>query len=177
MTNPVQAAGLPAASASGSVHSTVVEGAPALPPAEGLAEAVRDTQQQIGTLLVRARKSLATRAATIHPDLKPMSFSVMMLLARCGSMHQLELAQKLDTDKAVVSRLLKQLESLELITRTADPEDGRAMIVALTPLAHARYESTQDTSRQALFDKLSQWDVADVRQFAKILARFNEDFN
>lgn len=42
---------------------------------------------------------------------------------------------------------------------------------------HARYESTQDNFHQALFDKLSQWDVAEVRQFADLLARFNEAFN
>lgn len=42
---------------------------------------------------------------------------------------------------------------------------------------HARYESTQDNFHQALFDKLSEWDVAEVRLFADLLARFNEDFN
>lgn len=113
----------------------------------------------------------------IHPDLKPMGFSAMMLLSRCGSMQQITLTQQLDTDKAVVSRLLKQLEELGLISRTVDPTDGRAMIVALTPEAHERYESTQDNARQLLFDTLSQWEVTEVRRFADLLARFNEDFD
>lgn len=145
--------------------------------AADMAEAIKVTQQQIGTLLVRARKSIAVRAATIHPDLKPMAFSAMMLLSRCGPMHQVKLAQQLDTDKAVVSRLLKQLEELGLISRTADPADGRAMIVALTPEAHERYNSTQAGARQLLFDRLSQWEIAEVLRLADLLARLNEDLD
>lgn len=155
---------------------------PSLPPQgqvteADMSEAIKVTQQQIGTLLVRARKSIAFRAATIHPDLKPLGFSAMMLLARCGSMHQVKLTQQLDTDKAVVSRLLKQLEELGLISRTVDPADGRAMIVALTPEAHERYNSTQEGARQLLFDKLSRWEVAEVRHLADLLARLNEDLD
>ncbi|SEE96413.1 DNA-binding transcriptional regulator, MarR family [Arthrobacter alpinus] len=142
-----------------------------------MAEAIKNAQQQIGTMLVRARKSIAVRAATIHPDLKPMGFSAMMLLSRCGSMQQITLAQQLDTDKAVVSRLLKQLEELGLISRTVDPTDGRAMIVALTPEAHERYNSTQEGARQHLFDRLSRWELTEVRRFADLLARLNEDLD
>ncbi|MEV8145399.1 MarR family transcriptional regulator [Specibacter sp. NPDC078709] len=144
---------------------------------ESMAEAVKSVQQQIGTLLVRARKSIATRAAIIHPELKPMGFSAMMVLSQRGPVHQLTLMQILDADKAVVSRLLKQLEGLGLITRTADPADGRAMIVALTPEAYERFEMAQDSSRQKLFDRLSQWEVSEVRQFAAVMARFNEDLD
>lgn len=142
---------------------------------ENMAEAVKSAQQQIGTMLVRARKSIATRAAIIHPELKPMGFSAMMVLSHRGPVHQLTLAQVLDADKAVVSRILKQMEALELITRTPDPDDGRAMIVALTPAAHERFELAQEATRQKLFDRLSQWEVSEVRQFASVLARFNED--
>ena len=158
----------------------------ALPPAnptspaeneEGFAEAVKSAQQQIGTLLVRARKSIATRAAIIHPELKPMGYSAMMVLSHRGPVQQLTLTQILDADKAVVSRLLKQMEELGLITRTSDPADGRAMIVSLTPDARERFEFAQDSSRQKLFDQLSRWEVSEVRQFATVLARFNEDLD
>lgn len=142
---------------------------------ESMAEAVKSAQQQIGTLLVRARKSIATRAAIIHPELKPMGFSAMLVLSHRGPVHQLTLTQILDADKAVVSRLFKQMEELGLITRTADPADGRAMIVALTPEADERFEMAQDSSRRKLFDRLSQWEVSEVRQFAAVMARFNED--
>lgn len=142
-----------------------------------MAEVIKTAQQNIGTLLIRARKSLGVRAAMVHPDLKPMAFSAMMLLSRCGAMHQVTLTAQLDTDKAVVSRLLKQLEELGLISRTPDPADGRAMIVALTQEAHERYEATQDSARQALFNRLSKWDLEEVRLFAQLLAHFNEDLD
>ncbi|WP_449374104.1 MarR family winged helix-turn-helix transcriptional regulator [Arthrobacter psychrolactophilus] len=153
--------------------------APALSAVEEneMAEVIKTAQQNIGTLLIRARKSLGVRATMIHPDLKPMAFSAMMLLSRCGSMHQVTLTQQLDTDKAVVSRLLKQLEELGLISRTADPADGRAMIVALTQEAHERYEATQESARQTLFNRLSKWDLEEVRLFSKLLAHFNEELD
>lgn len=147
---------------------------PVLPLDPDLAGAIEDTQNQLSNMMVSARKSLKNRAAAIHPELQPMGFKVLMLLFRSGPMHQSKLARGLEADKATLSRIVKQLEELSLISRTADPGDGRAMLVDMTPPARERYEETQLGARQMLVDKLSQWEPAEVRRLADLLAKLNE---
>ena len=139
-----------------------------------MARAIEDTQNQLSNMMVSARKSLKNRAAAIHPELQPMGFKVLMLLFRSGPMHQSELARRLAADKATLSRIVKQLEGITLISRAADPGDGRAMLVDMTPPARERYEETQLGARQLLVDKLSQWEPAEVRRLADLLARLTE---
>ncbi|MDQ0278405.1 DNA-binding MarR family transcriptional regulator [Arthrobacter silviterrae] len=140
----------------------------------GMAQAIRAAEIELGTMLVKTRKSLKTRAAAIHPELQPMGFKVLMLLALSGAVQQVALTHEVGTDKAVMSRTIKQLEALGLVTRTADPSDGRGQLVVMTPEAQARYAATQSHARQLLFDRLSTWDVDEVRRLADLLARLNE---
>ncbi len=147
---------------------------PALPQDPELARAIEDTQYQLSNMLASARKSLKNRATAIHPCLQPMGFKVLMLLFRSGPMHQSALVRGLEADKAMVSRLVKQLEELGLVSREADPGDGRAMLVDMTAAARGRYQETQLDARQLLVDKLSQWEPAEVRRLAELLARLTE---
>jgi DNA-binding MarR family transcriptional regulator len=139
-----------------------------------MARAIRAAEIELGTMLVKTRKSLKTRAAAIHPELQPMGFKVLMLLSLSGPVQQVALTHEVGTDKAVMSRTIKQLETLGLVARTADPTDGRGLLVAMTPDALARYSATQSQARQLLFDRLSTWDIEEVRRLADLLARLNE---
>lgn len=147
---------------------------PELPQDPELAGAIEDTQNQLSNMMVSARKNLKYRAAAIHPGLQPMGFKVLMLLFRSGPMQQSELARGLEADKATLSRIVKQLEGLGLVSRTADPGDGRATLVDMTPPTRERYRETQLGARQLLVDKLSQWEPAEVRRLADLLAKLNE---
>lgn len=137
--------------------------------------AIKDTQQQIGAMLIRARKSFRARATEIHPDLQPMGYSTLLLLSRNGTLHQASLPEVLGTDKATVSRLIKQMAGLGLISRTVDPDDARAQLISLTAEGRKRYEASVSVAHQLLVDRLSQWDVLEVRRLSELLERLNED--
>lgn len=145
-----------------------------LSPDPAMTQAIADTQGQLATMMVKARRSIKLRASAIHPDLHPMGFKVLMQLARSGPTPQSLLARKLEMDKALLSRIVKQLEATDLIVRSVDPHDGRALLVDMTDHAHERYTSSLLASRQELVDKLSQWDVTEVRRLSDLLARLNE---
>jgi DNA-binding MarR family transcriptional regulator len=57
----------------------------------------------------------------------------LSLLWREGTVSQARLAQRLRIDGAAVTRQVQQLEQEGLVTRRADPEDNRFMLVTLTP--------------------------------------------
>lgn len=139
-----------------------------------LGAVIGEVEKQFGTMVIKARTSIRNRAAAIHPDLQPLGFKVLTVLAQSGPMQQVALADEVQTDKAMMSRTIKQLEGLGMVTRTADPSDGRAMLVAMTPEARSRYDSTLSQARRLLFDRLSTWDIGEVRRFADLLARLNE---
>jgi DNA-binding MarR family transcriptional regulator/GNAT superfamily N-acetyltransferase len=49
------------------------------------------------------------------------------------------LGERLDLDAGYLSRILKRFEFAGLLTRRADPNDGRSSLVSLTPQGHAAF--------------------------------------
>ncbi|MCQ9162601.1 MULTISPECIES: MarR family winged helix-turn-helix transcriptional regulator [unclassified Arthrobacter] len=155
---------------------------PELPPVAqsdavdpALQDAIRDVERQFGIMIIKTRKSIISRAAAIHPELQPMGFKVLTILSQSGPIQQIALAHKVDADKAAMSRSIKQLEELGLVARTPDPSDGRAHLVAMTDQAHTRFDATQAQARKVLYDRLAEWDTGEVRRFAELLDRLNEN--
>ena len=139
-----------------------------------MGEVIGEVEKQFGDMVVHARNNIRARAAAIHPDLQPTGFKVLTILSHSGPLQQVSLAHEVGIDKAAMSRTIKLLEALGLVTRSADPGDGRALLVSMTPEARRRHDSALLHARQLLFDRLSTWDVGEVRRFADLLARLNE---
>lgn len=155
----------PAPAAPGSDHAA---------GAAGLDEAIADVEQQFGSLVISARQSIRKRAAAIHPDLPPLGYKILTLLNHSAGRQQVELAEELQADKAMMSRTVKQMCEFGLVDCTADPADGRAKLISITDSARGRYERSIGESRKLLHDRLSTWDRDEVLRFAELLARLNE---
>lgn len=145
------------------------------PPATGqdLSGAIADVEKQFGVMVVKARNSIRKRAAAIHPELQPMGYKVLTILARSGPAQQVALAHEMAADKAVMSRTIKQLEELGLVSRIADPSDGRAMLVDMTADTQRRYDASLSDAHRLLYNRLATWDAGEVRRFADLLGRLN----
>lgn len=111
-------------------------------------EDVQLLERELGVLLRRARGTWGQLARAVHPDLEPAAYGIL-------------------------ARMVPQLEGLELIARTPDPDDARAQRVSLTAegaerVGHAR------RARDAHFrERLAAWPAADVRALADLLHRLN----
>lgn len=68
----------------------------------------------------------------------PHAHALLELRAASGPLRVSALAQRLRIDRTNVSRLCARLERLGELERTADPADGRARALALTPRGRAR---------------------------------------
>ena len=147
---------------------------PAMADDTVMAGLIDDVEKQFATMFVNARNSIRARAAAIHPELPPMGFKVLTVLSRCGAKQQGCLAEELEVDKAMMSRTMKQLDHLGLVERSIDPSDGRAVLVAMTDEARARFDANLANARRVLHDRLADWEPGEVRRFTDLLAKLNE---
>ncbi len=69
--------------------------------------------------------------------LSPAHMPVLMAL-EAGDMTQKAIAEQASVEQATMTATLNRMERDGLVTRRPNPQDGRSMLVALTPLARAK---------------------------------------
>ena len=136
--------------------------------------AIGAVEEQFALLINRIRNGIRDRAERISPGLQPAGYKLLSMVSRSGAVRAGALAEMLAIDKSAVSRLVHQLETLGLVTKTPDPEDGRASLVVATPEGERRMESTRANDQAMLYQQLSSWDEAEVRRLAELLAKLND---
>lgn len=134
---------------------------------------IEDVEKEFSIMVVKARQAIRKRAAAIHPELQPLGYKVLSILAREHAQQQIILAEELQVDKATMSRMIKWLEAKELVTRVPDPNDGRAMLVSITDTARIGYQASSAASRRLLRNRLISWDPEEIKRFADLLSKLN----
>lgn len=96
-----------------------------------------------------------------------------MLLHYCGGtpMRVSELAGCALLDHSTVSRYVKRLEDLGLVERTADPDDRRASLLALTPQGHQALHDAKMARAAVLADALASWPEIDRHALSSLVLR------
>ena len=84
-----------------------------------------------------------------------------------------ELSGYFGVGKATMSRQLRALEDLGLVTRERDPADGRASLVRLTEEGLARFQRVRDARRDLYVQKLADWDRGEVLELSRLLGHLN----
>lgn len=137
------------------------------------AEALRSLEQEIGVLHRRIRRVIGERARMIDPDLNATGYYLLVTLATVGPSRASALAELFELDKGAVSRLVHQLQSLGLVERRPDPEDGRASILEATELALRRLDEVSAQRRRELAERLADWEPGELDQLLRSLGRYN----
>ncbi len=109
----------------------------------------------------------------LHPELSPVSYSMLMALNDGGPRRASDLVEIFSIDKGAVSRQVQVLLELGLIERTPDPEDRRAMILAISDEGHSRLASIASTRRLEVRERLDDWTDEDLSAFVRSLGRYN----
>lgn len=149
---------------------------PATPGAvvpQSLEPLMAEVEKEFSIMVVNARNAIRRRALSIHPELQPLGYRVLSILVRQQAQQQIVLAEELQVDKATISRTIKQLQAQGLVTRVADPNDGRAMLVSITDAAAEAWFASGAQARALLRERLSQWDPEEIRRFSDLLGRLN----
>jgi DNA-binding MarR family transcriptional regulator len=130
-------------------------------------------ERELAVFLRRARASSGEMAREVHPELEPAAYGLLVRLDEAGAQRATELAGYFGVGKATMSRQLRALEELGLVTREPDPADGRASLVRLTEEGTARFRRVRDARRDRYRNKLAGWDPREVAELARLLHQLN----
>lgn len=125
-----------------------------------------------GQLASTATGLVADALASVH--LRRQHFTVLSSLAERGAASQAALGRRLLIDRSDMHALLTELERDGLVARVRDPQDGRRILVELTPAgarALKRLDARIDGAQQALVAPLS---AAERRELERLLTKLVE---
>jgi DNA-binding MarR family transcriptional regulator len=112
------------------------------------------------------------RQRTADDALDPGTFWLLKNLADRDPLRVTELAALANLDASTVSRHVSQLHRSGLIQRTADPADGRAQRVAISPEGQALLHQGLARRRELLRRSFEGWEQSDVETLEQLLTRF-----
>ncbi len=138
------------------------------------AEAVRALEAEFGVLARRFRQAIQENARRLSPGLMPVVYKIFTTIAESEPVTASGIALELDTDKGLVSRSVRELESLGLISREPDPNDGRSWMLSTTPEGRARLDAVRAARDGRIARTLADWETADIRHLARLLSAFAE---
>jgi len=136
---------------------------------EARTDAVRALEAEFGELISRMRRVLADNAQRVSPGMLPGAYKVFTTIVRRESVTLSSLADSLMADKGQISRTVRELEELGLITRTPDPADGRSSMLSPTPEGLERLAAARAPQESVLLDTLEDWSVDQIRELTRLL--------
>ncbi|WP_243074100.1 MarR family winged helix-turn-helix transcriptional regulator [Microbacterium sp. SS28] len=140
-----------------------------LEPSEARTHAVRALEAEFGELITQFRRVLAENADRVSPGLLPGAYKVFTTIVRLERTTISGLAESLMADKGQISRTVRELETLGLVSRVPDPADGRSVLLSPTPEGLERLSAARHPREDGLIDALDRWEIADIERLTVLL--------
>jgi DNA-binding MarR family transcriptional regulator len=123
-----------------------------------------------------ARRAEQTRLGGVGQVRNSMDRAAYLLLNRLdkeGPMGVKALAASMGIDSSTVTRQVAPLVDTGLVKRTSHPDDGRAVVLQLSPRGQARLEEVRSSRRQLMAELTEDWEPEEREAFCSLLTRFN----
>ena len=108
--------------------------------------------------------------------MEPAAYGLLSVIRKQGAMRLTELASSIGVGKPSVSRQIAFLERLGLVSKEADPLDGRAQIIRLTPTGEDRMHEVQDARREVFRERLGEWPLEELQTLSRYIAKLNATY-
>ena len=125
--------------------------------------------------ITRTARRMRQEAST---ELGPASLAALATIERLGPLTPSELAKAERVKPPTATRLLARLTENDLVSRAADPTDGRSAIVTITPAGRAmlkRIRSRKNAYLARRMKELPDDEVDALERAAAILERVLEE--
>ncbi|KRA24942.1 hypothetical protein ASD65_11260 [Microbacterium sp. Root61] len=127
------------------------------------------------TRLMAQWSSLALQARYVHDvgvAIDPVDVRPLYALGLGGRMRAGDLASDLHVSRPTMSKQLTRLAAAGLITRSADPHDGRATIVALSASGTRAFDALVARGLEMVDRVMADWKPEERHQLAGLVHRF-----
>lgn len=138
-------------------------------------DAALDSADELGRELVRLMRAMGRAKSQITssgPDgLERAAYGLLFCLVHDGPQRTSQLAENLHTEISTVSRQISALVSHELVERQADPDDGRACLLAPSAEGVRVFERNRRMRNEWLAEITSDWPSGEREQLTDLLDR------
>ena len=132
-------------------------------------QAVRALEESFSELAAEFRRYYVRAAEVASPGMLPGTFKLLTVVARLGPITLSALAERLTADKGMLSRQVSELESLGMIERTSDPDDGRVRLIAATEFGRERLTASRSPYETILHEVLREWPLAEIDRLTSLV--------
>lgn len=137
---------------------------------------LQSVEHQLSLFWRRARAISNQLSRQVHPDMEPAAYGLLTVIRREGPIRLTDLAMNIGVGKPSVSRQIAFLESIGLVSKEADPLDGRAQSIRLTPKGEEKMSQVQDARKQVFRARLGSWPITDLQELARYMAKLNSTY-
>ncbi|MFF4404039.1 MarR family winged helix-turn-helix transcriptional regulator [Streptomyces sp. NPDC001262] len=139
-----------------------------------LAPGVLDAlQHQVAVFARRAEQTRLGGVGRVHNTMDRAAYLLLNRLDQEGPMGVKALAAGMGIDSSTVTRQVAPLVDTGLVKRTSHPEDGRAVVLQLSPRGKARLEEVRTSRRELMALCTEGWTEDERDIFCSLLTRFN----
>lgn len=136
-----------------------------------------DIADELGVQLVRFMRAITKAKSLVGksgPDgIERAAYSILFHLIHDGPQRTSKLAESLHSEISTISRQSSSLVQHGLVERQADPEDGRACLLAPTAEGHRVFEENRKQRNKWLAEVLADWPEEDRQTLNELLDRLN----
>ena len=139
-----------------------------------LVEDVELIERALGTLF-RLSRNFRFQEAVHKRSGSTVDRASYGVLARVGELQPVrlsDLAHVLGVDVSTTSRQVATLEQRGLMSRSADPDDGRAVRLDLTPAGQLHLATLSHAWHEIVAESLIDWHPREIAKFATMVDRF-----
>jgi DNA-binding MarR family transcriptional regulator len=130
-------------------------------------------QHQVAVFARRAEQTRLGGVGQVRNSMDRAAYLLLNRLDREGPMGVKALAASMGIDSSTVTRQVAPLVDTGLVKRTSHPEDGRAVVLQLSPRGSARLEDVRSSRRELMAELTQDWEPQEREQFCALLTRFN----
>lgn len=137
-------------------------------------------QETLGQVFGQFARLIGRRQALDPTAMSRTDYALLATLEHCqheAGVRTSHLAETQGQDASTVSRRLGHLETQGRIERRADPSDGRASTVRLTPQGHAALHNERTARTDLIGAILTDWPHEDLADLDRLLTRLSEDLS
>ncbi|MEW2125987.1 MarR family transcriptional regulator [Streptomyces sp. NPDC007259] len=130
-------------------------------------------QHQVAVFARRAEQTRLGGVGQVRNSMDRAAYLLLNRLDREGPMGVKALAAGMGIDSSTVTRQVAPLVDTGLVKRTSHPEDGRAVVLQLSPRGQARLDEVRSSRRELMSQVTDGWSEEERDTFCALLARFN----